>query len=86
VEVVLRGEEQQVSDEDEGGAQDEGEEQLDVHQVPRAVEPPVRGSECHIPLRTKLLVCLWLCLIITIIVITLFYIAPFSHSRMLYKD
>ena len=40
VEVVIRGEEHSISDEDEGGSEDEGEEQLDVDIVTGAVEPP----------------------------------------------
>lgn len=40
VEVVIRGEEHSISDEDEGGSEDEGEEQLDVDVVTGAVEPP----------------------------------------------
>ena len=45
VKVVLGGEEQQVSDEDEGGAQDEGEEELDVDQVTSAVKSPKGGGD-----------------------------------------
>ena len=40
LEVILRGEEDRVSDEDEHSSEDEGEEQLHVDEVARAVEPP----------------------------------------------
>ena len=47
MEVVLGGKEQQVSDEDEGGTQDEGEEELDVDQVSSAVKSSL-GERGHI--------------------------------------